>query len=216
MDSPLYNPPAFRVDDPDHLGRIIDTSVFGTLVCNGPGGPLVSHVPFLLDRDAGECGTLRAHLARVNPHWRHLHGQPAVVIFHGPQHYVTPSWYASKAESGKVVPTWNYVVVHVRGHARVHQDHARLRALVESLTGRMEAERAEPWRVSDAPENFVERMIEQIVGLDVPVEHLEGKLKLGQNRSAADRASLAAGLQREQPELWASLSRVRAAPATDD
>ena len=210
----LYNPASFRVDDAAHLGRIIDATVFGILLSNGPEGPRASHVPFLLERQAGPHGTLRAHLARVNEHWQGLDGEPALVIFNGPQHYVTPSWYASKAETGRVVPTWNYVVVHVRGRAHVHQDRPRLRALVEALTGRMEAPRAEPWRVDDAPAEYVERMLDQIVGVDLPIERLEGKLKVGQNRSRDDRASLAAGLARERPEVSRALSRL--APAGGD
>ena len=200
-----YNPESFRVVDADRLAGLVRNIVFGTLLSNGDEGPLASHVPFLLDRASGTPGTLHAHLARVNDHWQALDGQPALAIFHGPQHYVTPSWYASKAEHGKVVPTWNYVVVHARGRARVHHDRHRLRALVEALTHRMEGPRSEPWRVDDAPVDYIERMIDQIVGVDVAIEHMEGKLKLGQNRSATDRASLAQGLEREQPDLWRSL-----------
>jgi transcriptional regulator len=215
----FYNPAAFRVDDLAQLGHIIDAAVFGTLVTNGAEGPLASplasHVPFLLDRKSGTCGTLRAHLARANEHWKVLDSERALVIFHGPQHYVTPSWYASKAVTGKVVPTWNYVVVHVRGRVHVHHDAARLRALVEALTNHMEAPRARPWGVDDAPSDFVAQMLDQIVGVDLEIEHIEGKLKLGQNRSAADRASLAAGLAQEQPEVWASLTAVVPASRPD-
>lgn len=202
----FYNPQAFRLEDPAQLGRIIDATVFGTLVSNGDDGPRASHVPFLLDPEAGSRGTLRAHLARANEHWRHLDGQPALVVFHGPQHYVTPTWYASKAEHGRVVPTWNYVLVHVRGLVKTYQDPARLRALVEALTDHMEKSRAAPWHVDDAPVDFVDRMIGQIVGLDLEISQLEGKLKLGQNRSTSDRTSLAAGLARELPELAAQLA----------
>jgi transcriptional regulator len=211
----FYNPAPFRLDDATRLGRFIDATVFGTLVSNGSDGPLASHLPWLLDRHAGVKGTLRAHLARANPHWHSLDGAPALVIFQGPQHYVTPNWYASKAATGTVVPTWNYVVVHVRGRLRVHHDRVRLRALVESLTDCMERARPQPWRVDDAPADFVDRMIAQVVGVDLEIEHLEGKLKLGQNRAAEDRASLADGLEREQPEVAAALSRVLPAPAAD-
>ena len=197
-----YNPEAFRVDDAGQLGGLIRNTVFGTLLSNGDAGPLASHVPFLFDRAAGTLGTLRVHLARANEHWEALEDQPVLAIFHGPHHYVTPSWYASKADHGKVVPTWNYVVVHARGRARVHHDRDRLRALVEALTNQMESARSAPWRVDAAPADYVERMVDQIVGVDVEIERLEGKFKLGQNRPAADRATLAQGLEREQPDVW--------------
>lgn len=201
----FYNPGAFRVDDPQVLGDVIEHTVFATLLSNGPRGPLASHLPVLLDRTAGPRGTLRAHLARANDHWQALDGAPVLLIFHGPQHYVSPSWYPSKAAGGKVVPTWNYVVVHARGPARIHHDPERLRALVGALTDRMEAARAEPWAVTDAPASFVEHMVGQIVGLDVELESLEGKFKLGQNRPEADRTGLAAGLEAEQAETAAAL-----------
>lgn len=211
----FYNPGAFRLQDDDHIGRIIDATVFGTLVSNGPDGPRASHVPFLLDRQTGNRGALVAHLARGNEHWRHLDGEPALVIFQGPEHYVTPSWYASKAGTGKVVPTWNYVVVHVRGHVSVHRDRDRLHALVTSLTTHLEARRPAPWQVSDAPVDYVDRMVEQIVGLDLAIEHAEGKLKLGQNRAQEDRESLARGLERERPDVWSALDLFREPMASD-
>lgn len=203
-----YNPAAFRVDDPAVLADVIDRTVFATLVSNGPEGPLASHLPVLLDRSAGPHGTLRAHLARANEHWQALDRQPVLFIFHGPQHYVTPSWYPSKAADGKVVPTWNYVVVHGRGRARIHHDPERLRELVGTLTDRMESARAEPWAVTDAPAAFVDRMVGQIVGLDVALDTLAGKFKLGQNRSAADQAGLAAGLEAERADTFAALGRL--------
>ncbi len=193
----LYNPEAFRVDDRAVLSDVIDQQVFATLVSNGADGPNASHLPVLLDRTAGPRGTLRAHLARANGHWRALDGEPVLVVFQGPDHYVTPSWYPSKADGGKVVPTWNYVVVHARGRAAIRHDPEHLRRLVGALTGRMESARAEPWSVDDAPADFIDRMLAQIVGLDVEIESLEGKFKLGQNRPEADRAGLAAGIESE-------------------
>lgn len=209
-----YNQAEFRLDDAARLGEMIDAMVFGILVTGSD--LLATHLPFLLDRDQGGRGTLRAHLAQGNDHWRSLDGQPALVIFQGPEHYVTPSWYASKARTGRVVPTWNYAAVHVRGRVHVHHDRERLRALVGDLTARMEAGRADPWQVDDAPADYVSRMLDGIVGIDVEIEHLEGKLKLGQNRSAEDRASLAANLADERPDVWSaitSLPRIREDPA---
>lgn len=196
------------------LHELIDALAFGTLVSNGPAGPRVSHLPFLLERAGGTRGTLRGHLARANPHWHDLDGQPVLALFHGPHHYVSPAWYPSKQATGKVVPTWNYLVVQARGRVRVRQDAGWLRALVEALTDRHETPRSEPWRVDDAPADFVETMLTQIVGLEVCIEHLEGKLKLGQNRPAPDRAGLAAGLEQERPAVWQALNALRA-PAAD-
>lgn len=204
----LYNPGAFRVDDPEALAAVIDQRVFATLISNGTEGPNVSHVPVLLDRRAGPQGTLRAHLARANGHWRDLDGEPVVIVVHGPDHYVTPSWYPSKADGGRVVPTWNYVVVQARGRARVHHDPERLRDLVRALTGRMESARAQPWAVEDAPPAFIDRMLAQIVGLEVEIESLEGKYKLGQNRPEADRAGLAAGIETELAATARALAEV--------
>ena len=207
--SELYNPQAFKVEDPSLLADVIDAISFATLVSNGPDGPRASHLPFLLDRDAGEHGVLRGHLAGANGHLANLDGAPVLAIFHGPAYYVTPSWYASKAADGKVVPTWNYVMVHARGHAHLYRDRVRLRDLVGRLTEHMERHRAAPWAVSDAPADFVQRMVGQIVGIDLPIEWLEGKFKLGQNRSAADRATLAAGVAAELPAI---LEQLRSLP----
>jgi transcriptional regulator len=212
-DSQLYNPTAFRSDDRALLGRIIERIVFGTLICNGADGPRASHVPFRLERDGSAKLTLHAHLARPNDHWRLLDDAPVLVIFQGPAYYVSPSWYASKAVTGKVVPTWNYVVVHGRGRARVWHDPERLRDLVTALTDRQETHRDAPWAVDDAPADYLEAMLKQIVGVTIELESLEGKLKLGQNRSAADRAGLAAGLAAEHPDVTAALAALMEPPA---
>jgi transcriptional regulator len=212
----MYNPTAFRHDDPDRLAAFVDSAVFGTLVSNGADGPRASHLPFLLERAATGSGTLRAHLARANDHWTLLDGAPVLVIFHGPEHYVTPSWYASKAKTGKVVPTWNYVVVHARGRARIWSDADRLRNLVAALTDHMESARAAPWHVDDAPDDYVTALLEHVVGIDIELESLEGKFKLGQNRAAEDRASLAAGLASEMPAVAAAVAEFLPAAQTQE
>ena len=206
-DRRLYNPSAFRSDDDHRLAQVIERTVFGTLISSGADGPRASHLPFLL-RGASGGRILRAHLARANDHWSLLDDAPVLVIFHGPAHYVSPGWYASKAQTGKVVPTWNYVVVHARGRARVWHDTQRLRSLVEDLTDHMERNRAAPWAVDDAPADYLARMTAQIVGVDIELEQLEGKFKLGQNRSAEDRASLAMGLAAERPDVAAALAEL--------
>jgi len=203
MTSPqLYNPAAFRVADHALLSAVVEGTVFGTLLSNGPDGPQASHLPFLLNPVPGTPGMLRGHLARANDHWPALAGTPVLVLFQGPAHYVSPGWYASKQQTGRVVPTWNYVVVHARGRAQTYDDPVRLRALVEALTARMEQGRPNPWSVDDAPADYIDALTRQIVGIDIELNALEGKFKLGQNRSAPDRGSLAAGLEQEQPALW--------------
>tara|TARA_Y100001933_G_scaffold185104_2_gene183928 strand:+ start:21 stop:677 length:657 start_codon:yes stop_codon:yes gene_type:complete len=209
----LYNPPAFREDDPETLYRLIEAMPLATLITASEEGPLASHLPLLAARGADGRATLRGHLAAANPQVETLDGQPALAVFHGPAYYVTPAWYASKREHGRVVPTWNYVVVHVRGRVSVYRDAARLRALVDDLTAQMERHRDQPWAVTDAPASFVDRMVGQIVGVDLEVTSIEGKLKLGQNRPAADRASLAAGLAAELPDVAGRLAGLPGMPA---
>lgn len=208
MEFGLYAPAHFRVDDPEVLAGAVDGIVFGTILSVGKAGLAVSHAPFLLNRGAGPKGTLEGHLARANPHAAALDGAEVLVIFQGPQYYVSPSWYATKRETHKVVPTWNYVVVHARGVARTFGDASRLRERVEALTDRMEEGRADRWRVDDAPGDFVQQLVPQVVGVDVELADLQGKFKLGQNRSLRDQQSLASALEAERPEVAASLRRL--------
>ncbi len=208
----FYNPAAFRVDDPAVLAGCIETLMFATLVSNGADGPGASHLPLLLEGPAGVGGVLRGHLARANGHGDRLHGEAALAIFQGPAHYVSPAWYPSKAASGRVVPTWNYVVVHVRGRVRVREERDWLHALVTDLTDRLEHARPAPWSVSDAPDDYVETMLAGIVGVELAITGIEGKFKLGQNRSEPDRAGLAAGLAAERPEIAAALRQLPGIP----
>jgi transcriptional regulator len=212
----FYNPGHFRVDDPQILAGAIDVLVFGTLVSGGPDGLAVTHAPFLLNRDAGPHGTLEAHFARANRHWQGLDGAEALVIFQGPHHFVSPSWYATKRETHRVVPTWNYVMVHARGVARTFDDPARLRARVAALTDRMELDRAERWSIDDAPADYIDQLGRAIVGIDVELTALEGKFKLGQNRPEQDRASLAKALLAEHPDVYAHLRRLLPTWQLDD
>lgn len=208
MDVRFYNPSHFRVDDPELLARAVNEIVFGTLISTGAEGLAVSHAPFLLDRAAGPHGTLYAHLARANPHHESLDGADVLVLFQGPHHYVPPAWYATKRTTGRVVPTWNYVVVHARGVARTFDDPERLDARVRSLTDHMEGRRVAPWRVDDAPPDHIAQLTGHIVGVDVALTALEGKYKLGQNRRQEDRASLAEALAQEAPALHAALDQL--------
>ncbi|HVV95189.1 MAG TPA: FMN-binding negative transcriptional regulator [Hyphomicrobiales bacterium] len=194
----MYIPADFREERLPVLHDFIAANGFAPVVTQGAEGLEASHLPWLIDRAAGPFGTLRAHLARANRHWRRIaDGADALVIFGGPNAYVSPSWYPSKAEHGRVVPTWNYIVVHVRGRARIVEDRAWLRDFLPALTARHEAGRPAPWAVSDAPADYVEDMMGAIVGIEVPITAIEGKWKLSQNRPVADRRGTAAGLAAE-------------------
>lgn len=194
----LYNPPAFKVDSEAEIFADIERSGLAMLITNGPAGPLVSHVPLFLDRTKGDKGTLVGHLARANSHWQAADvGQEALAVFPGPDAYITPSWYPSKQEHGRVVPTWNYTVVHARRRLSFFEDVERLRAIVDILTDRFEQNRPEPWAVGDAPDRFVDMQLRAIVGLELEITSLEGKRKLSQNREAADRTGVIDGLAKE-------------------
>ncbi len=191
----MYTPAAFTQEDPHELFELIDSSRLAILVTHGAQGLQASHLPFLLKRDEGPNGTLYGHLARANPHWRDLAaGSEGLVIFQGPEAYVSPSFYPSKAEHGKVVPTWNYLAVHAYCQAQVFEDPERLLALVSQLADRHEAGRERPWSVGDAPADYIAGMLRAIVGFALPITRLEGKWKLSQNRSAADIAGVRDGL----------------------
>lgn len=198
----MYLPAAFAESDPAALHALIQAHPLGLLVTQARGTadgapPAVSAnpIPFHLETDADGTVRLVGHVARANPVWRDTDpAAEALVVFQGPQAYVSPGWYPSKREHGKVVPTWNYGVVQARGPLRVHDDRAWLHALVRRLTQRHEAAMPTPWAVDDAPADYLEQMVGAIVGIEVPVRQLVGKFKLSQNRGAADRAGVAAGL----------------------
>ena len=189
----MYTPPHFRIEDRAEQFALIRARPFGLLVTNGPGGLMANPVPFHLDE---EKGVLRAHLARANPQWREADGsREALVVFQDVDAYVTPGWYATKRENGKVVPTWNYSAVHIYGALRAVDDRDWLRALVGELTDHHEASRNAPWKVEDAPSDYIDVMLRGIVGIEVEITRMEGKAKLSQNRSESDRAGVIAGLR---------------------
>jgi len=161
----------------------------------GPDGLEANHIPFEIEPAPAPFGTLRGHVARSNPVWRDFSKDvQALLVFQGAQAYITPSWYPTKKETGKVVPTYNYIVVHAYGPLHVIEDRAWLRALVERLTNRHEAARPEPWKITDAPDDYIEKMLGAIVGIEIPVARLLGKWKASQNRPAVDRDGVARGL----------------------
>ena len=203
----MYQPPLFREDRLDVLHGLMRAHPLGLIISVGPDGePMANAIPLLLDASAGEKGTLRGHLARANPHWKSLaETGKALVVFQGPYSYVTPSWYESKKEYGKVVPTWNYVIVQARGAVRIHEDTDWLRAHVGALSDAHEEGRSEPWAVADAPESFIASQLKGIVGFEIEIASLEGKWKVSQNRSVPDRAGVVAGLAADGTSGMANL-----------
>lgn len=191
----MYEPHQFRVDDLDRQAELIETNALGTLITSGPGGLDANPIPFLLDRGSGTLGTLRCHLARANPQWQALQdGAECLVVFQDRNFYVTPAWYATKQETGKVVPTWNYMTVHAWGRPTVIHDEAWLHQQIRDLTHQHEAGLPEPWEVSDAPERYVAAQIKGIVGVEIRVSRSAGKWKMSQNRPLRDREGVRDGL----------------------
>lgn len=177
------------------LHQLIREHPLGALVTLSAQGLNANHIPFEIDGALGPRGTLRGHVARANPVWRdHSQTAEALVIFIGPQAYVTPSWYQTKSETGEVVPTYNYLAVHAYGPLVIRHEQDWLRGLVTRLTNRFEAGFGAPWQVSDAPEAFIEKQLRAIVGIEMPLNRLIGKWKVSQNRPAADRAGVVRGL----------------------
>src|SRR5262245_42503529 len=203
----MYQPPAFREDRIEVQHALIRAHPLGLLVTAGPGGLMANHIPFLIyaaasppvpefGAAASERGTLRAHFARGTPQRHELAAvEQCLVVFQGPQDYVTPSWYPTKQETGKVVPTWNYVTVHAWGRPRVIEDAAWLRRQIGDLTGQQEGALPMPWMVEDAPADYVTAQVKGIVGVEIPIERIEGKWKVSQNRPVADRAGVVAGFR---------------------
>ena len=199
----MYLPAHFKESRPEVLHSLLRTHPLGLLVTQNnaqdSNGLQADAIPFMLDPERGEFGTLVAHVARANPLWREARTDvESLVVFQGPQAYVSPAWYPSKQETGKVVPTWNYVMVEARGRLRVIDDAAWVHALVTRLTDHHEAARTDaprtPWKVTDAPDDYIASMQRAIVGIEIELTALNGKWKVSQNRSTADRAGVAAGL----------------------
>ena len=192
----MYSPPLHRETDLKTIHDIIAATGLATLITRGSDGLIGSHLPMLLSPDEGPFGTLHGHLARANTQWSDFDPTTeALAIFNGPDAYITPSFYATKRETGKVVPTWNYVAVHAYGTLEVYDDPDRLLALVTRLTNHHERINADPWQVADAPPEFTASQLKGIVGVVLPITRIEGKRKLSQNRPEADRAGVRAGLR---------------------
>lgn len=200
----MYQVAVFREERIDVMHALIRAHPLAVLVTSAGGSLEANHLPLLVDPRPSPQGTLLGHVARANPLWRQVQEGEALAVFQGPQVYVTPSWYPEKRASGKVVPTWNYAVVHARGPLIIHDDRDWLRNLVSRLTDRQEAALQQPWAISDAPADYIERMLGAIVGIEIPISRIEGKWKVSQNKSDADRAGVAEGLaQSPDPQAQA-------------
>lgn len=192
----MYTPKLHEEKRLDVLHQLIKDYPLGTLVVMGQGELVANAIPFYLDAGRGEFGTLVAHISRANPLWELPKSDiSALVIFQGPQAYISPAWYPSKAEHGKAVPTWNYVMVQASGKPRFIQDRAWLLAHVEELTSTHEQGRAQPWLVTDAPEDFVERLLKGIVGIEIPLKKIVGKWKVSKDRPEVDKVGIIDGLR---------------------
>lgn len=206
---PMYQPAHFREDDPQALHALIRAHPFGLLVSQGEDGPFATHLPFHLEVGGDGRAVLYGHMARANPHWR-LFGEDRSVlaVFQGPHGYVSPSWYAEKAGA---VPTWNYAVVQARGCARVVEDGAEADRILSALTDAQEDHLPHPWRLADLEPEAHARLARGLVAFALPVDRLDGKFKLSQNRSAADRAGVTAALERRDDPAARDLARVMSA-----
>jgi transcriptional regulator len=195
----MYQPPHHREDRLDVLYALIRSHPLGMLISVGPDGePEANVVPMLLDENRGDKGILKCHIARANAQWKMLaENARTLVVFQGPQGYITPSWYQTKRDTGKVVPTWNYAMVQVRGRATIHEDRAWLSEQIRQLTRSQEGARKEPWAVDDAPETFIDAQLKGIVGIEIEITAIEGKWKVSQNRPVEDRAGVMKGLEAE-------------------
>lgn len=212
----MYLPRHFEETRPEVLHQVLAAHPLGLLVTVGAGGaPVANPVPFHLDAARGAHGTLCAHVARANPVWQEAAGQQVLVVFQGPEGYISPSGYPGKAEHGKVVPTWNYLMVQARGPLVVLDEAAAAHALVTRLTDHHEAAQPRPWAVADAPADYVASMLRAIVCIEVPLSSLVGKFKLSQNRSAEDRAGLVGALRTQGDGPAQALAGRMANPAGD-
>ncbi len=210
----MYQPKHFEQTDAQLLRALMQDHPLATLVTTGADGVTADHIPLKYDPSAGPHGTLLGHVARANPLWQHAQGQTVLAVFQGPQAYVSPSWYASKALHHKVVPTWNYTVVHAYGVLEAVDDAAWVHSFVSGLTQQHEAGRDAPWAVTDAPADYVQQMLRMIVGIRIPLTQLVGKWKVSQNRGQADRQGVAAGITQDNPAALAMARLVEKDPAS--
>ncbi|MDP2811991.1 MAG: FMN-binding negative transcriptional regulator [Rhodocyclaceae bacterium] len=193
----MYLPAHFEESRSEVLHALMREHPFATLITQGGDGLTANHFPLHLVTDTRPLGALQGHVARANPVWQQSPDAEVLVIFHGPQAYVTPSWYETKREHGKAVPTWNYVVVHARGRLRAIDDPVWLRQQLETLVASHEAAFAKPWHIADAPPDYIDTMLAAIVGIEIEITALRGKWKISQNQPEINRAGVVAGLRQQ-------------------
>lgn len=207
----MYLPSPFAESRPGELHRIIRQHPFGMLITHSATGLDANHLPFVLDPGRGPLGTLLAHVARANPVWTGLaDGDPVLVVFRGAHGYISPNWYASTRDTPRQAPTWNYQAVHAHGRVRIFHDDRTVRDMVARLVDQQEAPLPQPWKMSDAPENYLAENIAQLMGMEIEITRLEGQQKLSQNREPRDIASTLAALEeRGEAELASEMRRMR-------
>lgn len=209
----MYMPKYHALTDVAAMQAHMEQHALGAWVCTGDDGLVANHIPFLLDRHSGRYGRLLGHVSRANPVWRQLtKGASSVVMFMGPQAYITPSWYPGKRMHGKVVPTWNYVTVHAHGVMRAVEDQVWILNMLKGLTNAQESSRHDPWQVSDAPSDYVQKKLRAIVGIELSIDRLEGRMKVSQDEDQADRQGTVDGLMQEpdtQAQVIANLVRLQ-------
>lgn len=206
----MYSPKIFDEPRIEILREAICAHPLATLVTLNSAGLEANPIPFVLLTEPAPWGVLCGHVARANPLWQdHPHDADVLAIFHGPENYISPAWYATKAETGKVVPTWNYVSVHAKGKLRVHDDAIWLRTHLKVLTAHNEQAMAHPWSIDDAPRDFIDKMIESIVGIEIDITEFKGKWKVSQNRSPQDQASVVDALRAQRCPAMADLVQSR-------
>jgi transcriptional regulator len=214
----MYLPKHHALTDPGAMQAHIEKHPLGAWVCLSDGNLVANHIPFFLDRGSGSQGRLMGHVSRANPVWRLLTSDaPSVVMFMGPHAYITPSWYPGKQAHGQVVPTWNYATVHAHGVARAVEDPDWLLDMLQRLTDAQEWPRPTPWRVTDAPSAYIQPMLRAVIGIEITIDRLEGRLKVSQDEALADRQGTVAGLMQEpdtQAQAVAELVRQAMATAT--
>ncbi|WP_429059337.1 FMN-binding negative transcriptional regulator [Aeromonas veronii] len=211
----MYLPPHFTTDDPEDLHQLMQAHPLGALITHGSLGLDANHLPFELDTESGKHGVLRAHVARNNPLWQEARdGDEVLVIFKAADAYISPNWYPSKKAHHQQVPTWNYSVVHAHGRIQIHDDARFVRRLLANLTRHHEAGEPTPWKMADAPREYMETMVQAVVGIEIEIERLVGKFKLGQNKDEADRQGAAHALQaRGQVEVACDMENPPSPPS---
>lgn len=205
----MYVSKHHQFTDQNALLALMQAHPLGAWVCQSEGQLIANHIPFLLDPHRGSHGTLIGHVARANPVWRACaDGAPSVVMFQGAQSYITPHWYPGKAEHGKVVPTWNYVVAHAHGQARIVEDRDWMLDMLQRLTTQQEATQPIPWRVADAPADYIDKLMRAIVGIEIPIDRLEGKCKASQDEDLQDRYGTVKGLRAKDSDASHAMADV--------